>query len=107
MRNFDDADPASIQWIVSMIYAPTISGLTRQRIMESIPLRMAQARLSEILDRVCADREHVAITQRNGQAVVLMALDEFNALQETAYLLGNPRNASRLLASIASLEHAK
>ena len=37
-------------------------------------------------------------------SVVMMSLDDYKALEETAYLLRNPRNARRLLASIAQLE---
>jgi len=35
---------------------------------------------------------------------VMMSLDDFKALEETSYLLRSPKNARRLLESIASLE---
>ena len=42
---------------------------------------------------------------RNGQqSVVMMSLEDFKALEETAYLLHAPKNARRLLEAIASLE---
>ena len=34
----------------------------------------------------------------------MMSLDDFEALEETAYLLRSPQNARRLLESIAELE---
>ena len=45
---------------------------------------------------------------RNGeQAVVMMSLEDFKALEETSYLLRSPKNAKRLLESIADLVHEK
>ena len=38
------------------------------------------------------------------QSVVLMSLDYYEALEETAYLLRSPANARRLLESIAEVE---
>lgn len=35
----------------------------------------------------------------------MVALDEYESLKETAYLLRSPENARRLLASIDRLEH--
>lgn len=47
------------------------------------------------------------ITRKRDQAVVMMSLQEFEALEETAYLLKNPANARRLLESIQQLEQGK
>lgn len=43
-------------------------------------------------------------TRTRAQSVVMLSLDDFEALQETAYLLRSPRNARRLLAAIDQLE---
>jgi antitoxin YefM len=56
------------------------------------------------MDRVCDDHEPIIITRNSQQAVVMMSLDDFKALEETSYLLRSPKNARRLLESIASLE---
>jgi antitoxin YefM len=56
------------------------------------------------MHRVCDDHEPLIIT-RNGQlAVVMLSLDDFKALEETAYLLRSPSNTRRLLDAIDSLE---
>lgn len=75
--------------------------------MDSITYSTARARLADTMDRVCDDHEPVIITRNGQQAVVMMALDDFKALEETAYLLRSPRNAQRLLESIAALETGK
>lgn len=73
--------------------------------MDAITYTAARANLADTMDKVCEDHEPVIIT-RNGseQAVVMMSLEDYKALEETAYLLRSPKNARRLFESIASLE---
>lgn len=60
---------------------------------------------AETMDWVTANREEVVITRSGGKKpVVMVDLDDYEALQETAYLLRSPENARRLLDSIAELE---
>ncbi len=48
------------------------------------------------------------IITRNGEkAVVILSLEDYKALEETAYLLRSPANARRLLNSIAQLNTGK
>ena len=56
------------------------------------------------MNRVCDDHEPLIITRNSEQAVVMMSLEGYKALEETAYLLRSTKNAQRLLASIAQLE---
>ena len=44
------------------------------------------------------------ITRNREQAVVMLSLEDFTSLEETAYLLHTPANAKRLLNSIRDLE---
>ena len=55
------------------------------------------------MDRVCEDHEPLIITRSGEQAVVMLSLDDYQALEETAYLLRNPANAKRLLAATTQL----
>jgi antitoxin YefM len=72
--------------------------------MDAISYTAARASLADTMDRVCNDHEPIIITRNGQQAVVIMSLEDFNALEETAYLLRAPKNARRLLDSIANLE---
>ena len=75
--------------------------------MDSISYTAARASLAKTMDEVCESHEPVIIT-RNGQAsVVMLSLDDFKALEETAYLLRSPKNARRLLEAIAELEEGR
>ena len=76
--------------------------------MDAISYSAARANLAKTMDRVCEDHEPIIIT-RNGeqQSVVMLSLDDFKALEETAYLLRNPANARRLLSAVSQLAEGK
>ena len=57
--------------------------------------------------RVCDDHEALIIMRNGEQAVVMLSLEDFQALEETAYLLRNPSNAKRLLSATAQLAAGK
>jgi len=59
------------------------------------------------MDKVCDDHAPVIITRKAAQSVVMMSLEDYQALEETAYLLRSPKNARRLLESLAELEAGK
>ena len=61
--------------------------------------------LAATIDSVNADHEPVIITRDRGKpAAVLMSMEDYASLEETRYLLKSPRNAERLLDSIAELD---
>ncbi|MBS0214185.1 MAG: type II toxin-antitoxin system prevent-host-death family antitoxin [Proteobacteria bacterium] len=75
--------------------------------MDAITYSTARANLADTMNRVCEDHEPIMITRNGEQAVVMMSLDDFKALEETSYLLRSPKNMRRLLESIAELESGK
>ncbi len=72
--------------------------------MTTITYSAARADLAQAMKKVCKDHEPVIITRQNNESVVMISLEDFKALEETAYLLRVPKNARRLLESIAELE---
>jgi antitoxin YefM len=72
--------------------------------MEVISYTNARSNLAKTMEKVCEDHDPVIITRRNEDSVVMMSLEDFQALEETAYLLRSPKNARRLLESIGQLE---
>jgi len=75
--------------------------------MDAISYTAARANLAGTMDRVCEDHEPVIITRNGQQSVVMISLEDFKALEETAYLLRSPKNARRLMESIAELENGQ
>lgn len=72
--------------------------------MRTISYTEARQNLSATMMKTVEDRAPILITRQNGEACVLMSLEEFNSLEETAYLLRSPANARRLMDSIDSLK---
>jgi antitoxin YefM len=60
----------------------------------------ARQRLFPLLEQVNTDHEPVRITSKAGDAV-LMSADDYDAWQETVYLLRSPENARRLMEAVA------
>ncbi|MEO7400174.1 MAG: type II toxin-antitoxin system prevent-host-death family antitoxin [Polaromonas sp.] len=75
--------------------------------MDAITYSAARANLATTMDRVCNDHEALIITRNGEQSVVMLSLEDFQALEETAYLLRNPANAKRLLAAAEQLRAGK
>lgn len=75
--------------------------------MKTMTYSESRANYAATLDAVVNDREEVIITRAGHDPVVIVALDEYESLRETAYLLRSPENARRLLASITRLERGE
>ena len=52
--------------------------------MDTITYSAARASLAATMDKVCQDREPLIITRSGQQSVVLLSLDDFKSLEETA-----------------------
>lgn len=63
--------------------------------------------LSAMMDQVNDDHEPLMVTRVGGKPVVMISLDDYEAMDETAYLLSSPANAVRLRASIERLNRGE
>ena len=72
--------------------------------MKALTYTAVRSNLAKTMKEVCDDHDPVIITRRQNDAVVMMSLEDYEALNETAYLLHSPRNTKRLLESIKELE---
>ncbi len=75
--------------------------------MNVVTVNEAKRNLDLLIAKVVSNAEPTIITTDTGQQIVLLPLDEFNAWQETAYLLSNPANAAHLRQSIAEAQMGK
>jgi len=75
--------------------------------MRTMSYSESRAKYAETLNSVVDDREEVVITRAGHEPVVMVALDDYESLKESAYLLRNPANARRLPASIERLEKGR
>lgn len=72
--------------------------------MRAMSYQKVHERYREVLDSVVNDREEVVITRPGQPSVVLVALEDYESLRETVYLMRSPANARRLLAAMERLE---
>lgn len=72
--------------------------------MDVLNFTEARANLKSVMDQVVDNRAPVVVTRQKAEAVVLVSLSDWNAIEETLHLLSTPANARRLRASIAELD---
>ncbi|MDQ3525853.1 MAG: type II toxin-antitoxin system prevent-host-death family antitoxin [Chloroflexota bacterium] len=75
--------------------------------MRTLNFSEARNNLKEVLDKVAEDHVATLIKRRDAEDAVVMSLSDYNALQETMYLLSTPANARHLMESIAQLRNGK
>lgn len=75
--------------------------------MKTMSYTESRARYAEVLDGVINDREEVIITRAGREPVVMVSLDEYESLRETARLMRSPANARRLLDAMERLESGR
>ncbi|MBT4837086.1 MAG: type II toxin-antitoxin system prevent-host-death family antitoxin [Methylococcales bacterium] len=72
--------------------------------MDTISYTSARSNLAKTMKQVCNDHAPVIITRKSEAPVVMMSLEDYEAMEETTYLLRSPANARLLLESINELE---
>ena len=75
--------------------------------MRTLNYTTARKNLANAIDEVIDDHTPLIITKGSDKAVVMMSLDDWNAWQETMYLLRSPANAERLLEATHDFEGGK
>jgi antitoxin YefM len=77
-----DGEPENPTLLVYTVrYTPVMS--------KTVPVREFRTHLAELLDEVADRREHVTVTRRGRPAAVLVPVDEYEALEETAEILSD------------------
>ena len=72
--------------------------------MSTITYSAARENFAETMDRVCDNHQPIVVTRQKQRSVVILSLEDYEALNETAYLLRSPTNARRLLAATKQLD---
>jgi len=71
--------------------------------MQAISYSSFRSNLASTLDKVNNDHTPIMITRQNGKPAIVMSVEDFNAYEETYYLMASPKNASRLNKAIAEI----
>lgn len=73
--------------------------------MKAMSYTAVRSNLAKTMENICDDHEAVIITRKKERSIVMLSLEDYEALEETAYLLRSPKNMKRLIESITQLEH--
>ncbi|MCF6238979.1 MAG: type II toxin-antitoxin system prevent-host-death family antitoxin [Candidatus Marinimicrobia bacterium] len=71
--------------------------------MNTISYTAVRSNLSKTMEKVCNDHTPIIITRKSEHPVIMISLEDYESLEETAYLLRSPNNARRLLDSVAEV----
>lgn len=71
---------------------------------ETVNYTQLRANLKSVLDGVTQNHVPVVITRNNAPDSVLISREDYDGMIETLYLLSVPRNAERLMSSIAEAD---
>ena len=72
--------------------------------MKVVTEQEARAQLSELAESTWDNHDIVVIAREGGRSAVLLSLEDYESLNETAYLLRSPANAERLLKSVEDVK---
>ena len=75
--------------------------------MKAITYTAARQNLAKTMEKVCEDHAPVIVTRKTTDSVVIISLEDYEALEETAYLLRSPKNTRRLIESVVQLEEGQ
>lgn len=71
--------------------------------MNALTYTHTRQHFADVMRLVNDDHVPVVVTSQRGKPVVIISLDDFQSLEETAYLLRNPTGAQRLIESVEEL----
>ncbi len=75
--------------------------------MDAMTYTQVRQNFSETMDKVCDDHAPIIITRQNERPVVMISLEDYNAIEETLYLLKSPKNAARLSKALMDIDKKK
>jgi prevent-host-death family protein len=74
---------------------------------KTVPVRELRNDLSSLLDDVSDRRDHVLVTRNGAPAAVLVPIDEYEALEETAEVLSDADALAALETGLAEIERGE
>jgi len=75
--------------------------------MKTINFSYTRQNLASTFDSVVDNSMPVVVTRQNKESVVIISMKNYQAMEETMYLMQSQANAKRLNRAIAQLENAQ
>ena len=68
--------------------------------MEIMSYTFLRNKLASVMNEVCENHSPIVVTRQEQKPVVIMSLEDYNSIEESIYLLSNPKNAERLKSAV-------
>ena len=75
--------------------------------MQTVSYTEARNSLATLMETATRDREPITITRNGAGTVVILAAEEYAAMEETLHLLSTPANAERIRQGLADFAACK
>ena len=75
--------------------------------MDAISYTQVRKNFATTMNQVCDDHAPIIITRQNDKPVVMVSLEDYNAIEETLYLVRSPKNATRLYKALDDIQNSK
>lgn len=75
--------------------------------MNAIAYSELQGKLDTVIDQVCDNHDPIIVTRQGRPSAVLISLEDYSSLDETAYLRSTKANERVLTESISSLSEGR
>lgn len=76
-------------------------------VMDVMSYTAFRSKLAKKMKEICENHLGLIVTRKNNETVVVISLEDYKAMEETAYLLKSPANAKELLESIEEVRQGK
>lgn len=73
--------------------------------MQTATFTQTRQNLASTMDMIVNNHTPLTITRQNKEPIVMISLEDFKSMEETAYLMQSINNASRLNNAINDLEN--
>ena len=81
--------------------------LNNNNLMQIASYSEFRQHMKSFLDAVIKTHKPLFITRKHGEELVVMSKEDYTSMEETLYLLSSPKNAERLMESIAQFKEGK
>lgn len=75
--------------------------------MQVISFTDLRKNMKTVLTQCCENHDLTIVTRQREPSVVMMSLEDYNAWQETIYLMKSPKNHAQLMESIENVKKRK
>ena len=75
--------------------------------MNAVTYSDLRKNLKSYMDKVYNNHEPLIITRKKSKNVVMVSIDEYNSIMETAYLMASEKNAEHIRKSLKELNEGK